>query len=507
MNKDSVRKMVNKISHNYHLSYFTITPTFSICPIHGYLAGEHEYCPKCDEELEEVEKLQKRTPVLSVSDDVTSEVTDDEIAQIETAQVPVAKDVKPEKIVEPIVEKIIEKVFEEVVTESESVEFETPVTESIHQLVSAFGDSSDNGLSEPTPEELVIEETTPEETVSISTDELVEEAPIENNSVHLDQVIEAEINTRVSSFEKPSEDNSREELIADPVITERVSILESSVEQIPEETGFIPLNEQVTEELIVEETEEVVEETGFIPLEEQMAEPIVEETGFVPLEEQVTDSEEIEGELDEVVVKEELLAKSTISEETGFIPLSKQVEEPEETGFIPLNEQAVDESVAEIPEPVFTEKIPYPKNELVDSESVSKSRVSAFGNIGTVSNDAIQLQFSSNRVSAFENVDTSIKEIPAEDDYSAPNHTTDSGIMPEELEQIQSSSSVVSSQITQESIPGKIKIIEPEYEDEEDEEVSDYDNLEEDEEVTSGDIYSNKGEINFGGDTYGENEM
>ena len=27
------------------------TPTFSICPRHGYLSGEHEFCPKCDEEL------------------------------------------------------------------------------------------------------------------------------------------------------------------------------------------------------------------------------------------------------------------------------------------------------------------------------------------------------------------------------------------------------------------------------------------------------------------------
>ena len=30
-----------------------MTPTFSICPIHGYLPGEHEYCPKCDEEFSE----------------------------------------------------------------------------------------------------------------------------------------------------------------------------------------------------------------------------------------------------------------------------------------------------------------------------------------------------------------------------------------------------------------------------------------------------------------------
>ncbi len=54
MTKDAVKNMVRKISNNYHLPYFTITPTFSICPIHGYLAGEHEYCPKCDAEREVV---------------------------------------------------------------------------------------------------------------------------------------------------------------------------------------------------------------------------------------------------------------------------------------------------------------------------------------------------------------------------------------------------------------------------------------------------------------------
>jgi len=48
----AVKNLIKKIAHNYHLPYFTLTPTFSVCPIHGYLAGEHYYCPKCDEELE-----------------------------------------------------------------------------------------------------------------------------------------------------------------------------------------------------------------------------------------------------------------------------------------------------------------------------------------------------------------------------------------------------------------------------------------------------------------------
>lgn len=48
---ETTKKLVQKIVNNYRLPYFTITPTFSICPKHGYIAGEHKYCPKCDEEM------------------------------------------------------------------------------------------------------------------------------------------------------------------------------------------------------------------------------------------------------------------------------------------------------------------------------------------------------------------------------------------------------------------------------------------------------------------------
>lgn len=40
-----VRNLVRTIAENYHLPYFTLTPTFSICPVHGYLSGEHQSCP------------------------------------------------------------------------------------------------------------------------------------------------------------------------------------------------------------------------------------------------------------------------------------------------------------------------------------------------------------------------------------------------------------------------------------------------------------------------------
>jgi ribonucleoside-triphosphate reductase (formate) len=38
---------VKLVCERYHLPYFTITPTFSICPAHGYLSGRQETCPHC----------------------------------------------------------------------------------------------------------------------------------------------------------------------------------------------------------------------------------------------------------------------------------------------------------------------------------------------------------------------------------------------------------------------------------------------------------------------------
>lgn len=45
------KELVKRVLTNYRIPYITITPTFSICPKHGYVAGEHEFCPLCDEEL------------------------------------------------------------------------------------------------------------------------------------------------------------------------------------------------------------------------------------------------------------------------------------------------------------------------------------------------------------------------------------------------------------------------------------------------------------------------
>jgi len=39
------KRLVRRIASNFHLPYFTITPTFSVCPVHGYIPGEHHECP------------------------------------------------------------------------------------------------------------------------------------------------------------------------------------------------------------------------------------------------------------------------------------------------------------------------------------------------------------------------------------------------------------------------------------------------------------------------------
>ena len=44
------RDLVQRALTRFRLPYITITPTFSICPTHGYLAGEHPFCPTCDGE-------------------------------------------------------------------------------------------------------------------------------------------------------------------------------------------------------------------------------------------------------------------------------------------------------------------------------------------------------------------------------------------------------------------------------------------------------------------------
>ena len=67
---ESCRNLVRAIASNYKIPFFTVSPTFSVCPIHGYLSGEHFYCPKCKAEEEneikkEIAKLKKEREKLT----------------------------------------------------------------------------------------------------------------------------------------------------------------------------------------------------------------------------------------------------------------------------------------------------------------------------------------------------------------------------------------------------------------------------------------------------------
>jgi ribonucleoside-triphosphate reductase len=55
------RRLVRTVAEQYRLPYYTLTPTFSICPVHGYIAGEHSYCPH-DHSEEELARFGIRVP-------------------------------------------------------------------------------------------------------------------------------------------------------------------------------------------------------------------------------------------------------------------------------------------------------------------------------------------------------------------------------------------------------------------------------------------------------------
>ena len=73
---ESCRDLVKAVANNYRIPYFWISPTFSICPVHGYLEGEHFECPYCKREkqaklelkLAELEK--ERAEVLNASSEI-----------------------------------------------------------------------------------------------------------------------------------------------------------------------------------------------------------------------------------------------------------------------------------------------------------------------------------------------------------------------------------------------------------------------------------------------------
>ena len=69
---ESCKTLVHRALANFKLPYITITPTFSICPVHGYLSGEHFDCPKCAEEGNHEQPCEVWTRVMGYFRPVTS---------------------------------------------------------------------------------------------------------------------------------------------------------------------------------------------------------------------------------------------------------------------------------------------------------------------------------------------------------------------------------------------------------------------------------------------------
>ena len=69
---ESCKNLVRKALANFKLPYITVTPTFSICPVHGYLSGEHCDCPKCAAEGNHEQPCEVWTRVMGYFRPVTS---------------------------------------------------------------------------------------------------------------------------------------------------------------------------------------------------------------------------------------------------------------------------------------------------------------------------------------------------------------------------------------------------------------------------------------------------
>lgn len=59
---EACKRLVRRALSRFRLPYITVTPLFSICPHHGYLPGEHEFCPRCDQEIIARRSSQARLP-------------------------------------------------------------------------------------------------------------------------------------------------------------------------------------------------------------------------------------------------------------------------------------------------------------------------------------------------------------------------------------------------------------------------------------------------------------
>ena len=90
--------LVRKIAENYRLPYYTLSPTYSVCKEHGYIAGEHFICPTCGKKAEVYSRITGYyRPVQNWNDGKAQEYKNRTVYDILHSGAPVAKPVEAEK--------------------------------------------------------------------------------------------------------------------------------------------------------------------------------------------------------------------------------------------------------------------------------------------------------------------------------------------------------------------------------------------------------------------------
>jgi len=94
--------LVRKIAENHELPYYTLSPTYSVCADHGYLAGEQYTCPHCGKKTEVYSRITGYyRPVQNWNDGKSQEYKDRKTYQVAAASAPVDRIVvKAEKVME-----------------------------------------------------------------------------------------------------------------------------------------------------------------------------------------------------------------------------------------------------------------------------------------------------------------------------------------------------------------------------------------------------------------------
>ena len=97
----SCASLVKKIAENYRLPYYSISPTYSVCKNHGYIAGESFTCPECGEEAEVYSRITGYyRPVKNWNDGKTQEYKDRKVYDISKSKLTKVKAVEEEVAVE-----------------------------------------------------------------------------------------------------------------------------------------------------------------------------------------------------------------------------------------------------------------------------------------------------------------------------------------------------------------------------------------------------------------------